>query len=397
MKRSQKRKIEVYWIPIIAFLVVSLGIYVYHLISGWMPGRAALHISAFNFDIYWYGVIIISGVVLGTHVTSRLAKERAIRVFEEQVPASVRLGPVSDLSLPDEISTAFAKRGYETIGDILLQWGFNQGQLGLNSAGQKVVADVLVSHPHIKAVWLENAPWRIWNPDYAWSGIIWILIFAIIGARIYHILTPSPSMAEIGINSFADYLRNPLQLINLRTGGLGIYGGIAGGAIGLLIYTNRQRIPTIGWADLGVIGVALGQSVGRWGNFFNQELYGGPSNLPWAVHIDPAYRLTAYTDIAYYHPAFLYESLWSLMSFLVLLTLARRYHRRLQTGDLMAMYLVLYAAGRILLEFIRLDSRTVSLAGFELGVPVATVVSIVVAAPMALLLLWRHAYSRDGS
>ncbi|MGD8855327.1 MAG: prolipoprotein diacylglyceryl transferase, partial [Chloroflexota bacterium] len=222
------------------------------------------------------------------------------------------------------------------------------------------------------------------------------LVFAVIGARLYHVLTPSPSMAAVGIESPLDYFRNPMQLINIRSGGLGIYGAIAGGALGLLIYTRRQRVPAIAWADLAAVGLALGQFIGRWGNFFNQELYGAPTTLPWAVYIDPIYRLDDYVNFETFHPAFLYESLWNLMAFLVLLTLARRHWRRLQVGDLTALYLVFYAVGRILLEMVRLDSRTVSLGGTDLGLPVATLVSIIVALPMAGLLLWRHVLQKDS-
>ena len=109
---------------------------------------------------------------------------------------------------------------------------------------------------------------------------LWCLILGVIGARLYHVLTPSPSMAAFGIESPIDYFRNPSQLINLRNGGLGIYGGMAGGALGLFWYTRRQKLSMIAWADLAVVGMALGQVFGRWGNYFNQELYGRPSNLP---------------------------------------------------------------------------------------------------------------------
>ena len=197
-------------------------------------------------------------------------------------------------------------------------------------------------------------------------------------------------MAELGIESPMDYFRHPLQLINVRRGGLGIYGGIAGGALGLLIYSYRQRISALGWADLGVVGVALGQFVGRWGNFFNQELYGRPTDVPWALHIEPAYRLDGYTQFERFHPAFLYESLWNLFAFLILLTLARRYKDRLQTGDLTAAYLILYAVGRTLLEQVRLDSATLGLFGIDVGMSVATAVSLLIAIAMGSWLLYRH-------
>jgi phosphatidylglycerol:prolipoprotein diacylglycerol transferase len=204
-------------------------------------------------------------------------------------------------------------------------------------------------------------------------------------------------MAAVGITSALDYFRNPMQLINLRSGGLGIFGGIAGGALGLFLYTRRQNISAIAWADLGVVGLALGQAIGRWGNFFNQELYGRPSELPWSIHIDPIHRLDQFVDFSRYHPAFIYESLWSLMSFVILLFLARRRRDWLQTGDLMAFYLVFYSVGRIILELIRLDSLTLSLGGIDLGIPVATLVSIIIAIPMAALLIWRHLIPHQDS
>jgi phosphatidylglycerol:prolipoprotein diacylglycerol transferase len=209
-------------------------------------------------------------------------------------------------------------------------------------------------------------------------------------------------MEAEGIFSALDYFRNPMQLINIRSGGLGIYGAIIGGFIGLLLYTRRNHISTIAWADLAVVGMALGQFIGRWGNFFNQELYGGVTNLPWGITIVNRIPGTIYADFerfpidsTRFHPAFLYESLWSLLTFVVLLTLARRRRDDLQTGDLLALYLVFYAAGRVLLEFIRLDSRTLNLLGVDLGIPVATLVSIIIALPMAIMLLWRHILSKN--
>ena len=93
-------------------------------------------------------------------------------------------------------------------------------------------------------------------------------------------------MAQIGISSVTDYFRNPMQLINLRNGGLGIYGAIAGGALGIIVYTRRNHLSAIEWADLAVVGLSLGQAIGRWANFFNQELYGGPTDLPWGITIE---------------------------------------------------------------------------------------------------------------
>ena len=177
-----------------------------------------------------------------------------------------------------------------------------------------------------------------------------------------------------------------MQLINIRNGGLGIYGGIVGGVLGLIWYTRRHRLPLPVWADLAAIGLALGQMMGRWGNFFNQELYGSPTNLPWAVRINPENRLPAYADIERFHPAFLYESLWSLMSLIVLYRLATKYADRVHPGELTALYLIFYAVGRTLLEFVRLDSRTVA----GLNLPIATAVSLLIAGVMAAWIIIRR-------
>lgn len=388
--KSRWRRLAPYWYVILIFWLVSLGLYAYHLATGITPGRVAFQISFLNFAIYWYGIIITGGIALGAYVTAKLALARAETLLAAQVPPAIRHRSVSDLPLPDEIQAILRRQKVITLGQLLLQWGFSPVYTGLNPAGQAELRHVLASQPGLKPAWLDDTPWRIWDPNHVWNGVIWCLILAVIGARLYHILTPSPSMAEVGINSPLDYFNHPLELLNFRRGGLGIYGGLAGGALGLWLYTRRSRIPMLAWADLAVVGLALGQAIGRWGNFLNQELYGRPTNVPWAVYIDPAYRLPDYADFSRFHPAFLYESLWNFMSFLVLHTLATRYAARLKTGDLMALYIILYAIGRTLLELVRLDSRLVSIGGVSLGLPVATLVSLVLAAIMAVWLVARH-------
>lgn len=379
---------EPYWYIIILIILAFTALYIYHLATGKTPSRTAVTIPAFDLPIYWYGVIIISGVALGTYVVSSLAMERARRIFEQEVPKKVQNQSIDTLDISADLQKLLAKNQVENLGEVLFQWGLHPERLGLNRARARELKKELETVPGVEEAWLEDAPWRIWSPDYAWNGVVICLLVAIVGARLYHVFTPSPTMAEVGIYSFIDYFRHPLELINLRNGGLGIYGGIIGGFLGLLWYTHHNRLSTIGWADLGAVGVALGQFVGRWGNFFNQELYGRPSTLPWAVHIDPAYRLPGYTEFETFQPAFLYESLWNLLSFFVLYYVARRYYKKLQPGDLVAMYLVQYAVGRILLEFVRLDSRTWAFGGIE--VPIASAVSLAFGLPMALLLIRRH-------
>ncbi len=368
---------SIYWLIIgLALLIIGI-IFVNHLITGATPEATA--VSIFGLSVFWYGIFIMGGIALGAYVVSRLARDRAVAVFNEVVPQAVQDRPISSLSLSKSIQKKLVDHHYETVGKLLLQWGFGSGNLPLDKKETAVAGKKLRQADGVKKEWLFDAPWRQWNPDNVWNGLIVVLIFAVIGARLYHVLTPSPSMAAVGIESPLDYFRNPAMLINLRAGGLGIYGGLAGGALGAWIYAKRHNLSWLGWTDIGVVGVALGQVFGRWGNFFNQELYGRPTNLPWAIFIDPQHRLPAYATFERFHPAFLYESLWSLFAFIVLYVLAKRYSSRLFKGELTALYLIFYAVGRILLETVRLDSRTVSIAGLDLNMAVATLVSIIVA------------------
>jgi phosphatidylglycerol:prolipoprotein diacylglycerol transferase len=112
------------------------------------------------------------------------------------------------------------------------------------------------------------------------------------------------------------------------------------------------------WLDITAPGLALAQAVGRWGNFINQEIYGLPSDLPWAIAIDPEYRLAGYADITTYHPLFLYESIWSLLNMALLLMISRRLEKQLQSGSTFLIYLMIYGFGRFGLEFLRLDIST---------------------------------------
>lgn len=205
------------------------------------------------------------------------------------------------------------------------------------------------------------------NPDQIWDGMLWVLIGGIVGARLWHIFTPPPSMVEQGLTTAA-YLNLTnvtsitLPLINqvipipiafaVWEGGLGIPGAVAGGMLAMYLYTRSLKVSFTDWADFVAPALALGQAIGRWGNFVNQELYGQPTTLPWGITIDalPGQK---------FHPLFLYESLGNLAICLALLYLGRRYAARLKSGDLFLFYLLMYPALRFLLEFIRLDSAQI--------------------------------------
>jgi phosphatidylglycerol:prolipoprotein diacylglycerol transferase len=192
------------------------------------------------------------------------------------------------------------------------------------------------------------------NPELAWDGLIWVLIFGVIGARLYHVFTPSVSLQEQGITT-AWYLTHPLDIINTTQGGLGMPGAIIGGVLGLYIFTRRRKLEFGMLLDAAAPGVALAQAIGRWGNFVNQELYGPPTDLPWGIPIDPINRIQGYELFERFHPLFLYESIWNLLNFIVLLWLWRNWRERLSPGSVFLAYLVGYPLGRFLLEFIRLD------------------------------------------
>lgn len=232
----------------------------------------------------------------------------------------------------------------------------------------------------LAGAWLatREAKRRGHEPEIVWDLLTYLLIGGIIGARIWHILTPPPSS---GITA-GWYLTHPLDALAIWKGGLGIPGAIIGGAIVLFFYTRRYKLSFAEWADIAAPSLALGQGIGRWGNFFNQELYGAPTNLPWKIFIDPAHRLAGYQDVEYYHPLFLYESVWNFGNMFLLLWISRRFADRLKSGDIFLIYLVIYPVGRFLLDFLRLDASMVS--GININQTLMAVVAVLASATLYL-------------
>ena len=225
--------------------------------------------------------------------------------------------------------------------------------------------------------------------EVVWDGLIWVILGGIIGARIWHILTPPQTMVALGYTT-GYYLTHPLDALAVWRGGLGIPGAVIGGLTAMYIYARRNKLNYVVWLDIVAPALALGQAIGRWGNFVNQELFGSPTNLPWKIYIDPQFRLPGYQDVEYYHPMFLYESLWSLATVGVLLWLPRRYKDRLLPGDLFLIYLILYPIGRFLLEFLRMETSLVG--GFNINQMFMAVVAIIATG----VLIWRHR-KRNGT
>lgn len=206
------------------------------------------------------------------------------------------------------------------------------------------------------------------NPDLPSELAIWLVVAAIPCARLYYVLF-----------QWEQYANNPGDIIAIWKGGIAIHGAILGGIVATLIFARVQRIPFWELADIVAPSLILGQAIGRWGNFFNSEAYGDPTDLPWKLYIPPENRPLEYKSFEYFHPTFLYESIWDLMVFGILLTLFFRAvtgKLRLKVGTLVLLYLVAYSIGRFWIEGLRTDSlmlgplriaQLVSIAGIILG------------------------------
>ena len=225
---------------------------------------------------------------------------------------------------------------------------------------------VLIMVGALAAAWLSTveAKRRGQNPDEVWEMLPWLLVAGIIGARLWHIFLPPASHIAAGLTT-QYYLTHPLDAIAIWRGGVGIPGAVIGGVVALWIYTRVKHLNFAQWTDIVAPGLALAQAIGRWGNFLNQEIYGAPSKLPWAIRIDPQFRLPEFANQDTYHPLFAYESIWNLANMALLLWLGRKYADRLLHGDLFLIYILFYSFGRFWLEFLRLDPAPVAGINFN--------------------------------
>ncbi len=218
----------------------------------------------------------------------------------------------------------------------------------------------------------HEARHRQLDPAFVWDALMWTLLGGIAGARLYHVVTPPPSMMPYGTPN--PYFQNPVAILQIWRGGLGIPGGVVGGALALWMFSRKRRHRFAIWADVAVPGLLLAQAIGRWGNYVNQELYGLPTNLPWAIYIAPENRVAAYAQHETFHPLFLYESSLNFLGCLFLLWAARRYALHLRDGELTLIYFIIYPAIRFSLEFLRVDSSQI--AGLNANQSLMAVVTI---------------------
>ena len=239
---------------------------------------------------------------------------------------------------------------------------WNLGPLPIRAYALLIVLGIVV------AVWLGNRRYvaRGGESSVITDIAIWAVPFGIVGGRLYHVI--SDNQLYFGPNG-----SGWVAALRIWDGGLGIWGAVTLGAVGAWIGARRAGVLLPPVADAVAPGVAAAQAIGRWGNWFNQELFGGPTDLPWALEIDAVNRPAGFEQYATFHPTFLYESLWMIGVVVVLIWADRRF--TLGHGRVFALYVLLYCAGRIWIEAMRVDSAN-TILGLRLNVWTSLVVGI---------------------
>jgi prolipoprotein diacylglyceryl transferase len=232
------------------------------------------------------------------------------------------------------------------------------GPLPLHAYGLLLAIGVLV------AAWIAERRWvaRGFDGKTFNDMAIWIVVGGVVGARVYHVISDYQLFTD-------DWLR----AFQIWKGGLSIWGVLAGGVIAVIVMTRIKHVETLPLMDCIAPGLLAAQGIGRWGNYFNQELFGGPTDLPWGLEISPANRPAGYLDVATFHPTFLYESLYCLFLLGVILAVERRF--RLRKGQMFALYLATYTFGRFFFEHLRVDPAN-EIAGIRINSWVSAIVCV---------------------
>jgi len=188
-----------------------------------------------------------------------------------------------------------------------------------------------------------------------------VIIFGIIGARLYYCLLSLPY-----------YLENPIEIFFIRQGGMAIHGALIGGLLSGLLFLRFKRMPVLKICDLFAYGLVLAQAIGRWGNFFNSEAFGKPTEIFCKLFIPISHRPLQYIGYEYFHPTFLYESLLDALVFLILFFVIRKLVKE-YSGLVFASYLILYSIARIIVEHLRIDS-----VFLIAGIPFPIIMSVII-------------------
>lgn len=263
--------------------------------------------------------------------------------------------------------------------DIPLPWG----SLRIHAYALCILAGIIVG------LWLTSVRWaKRGTPEGSvWDIVIWAIPFGIIGGRLYHVFSSPDAYFGPGFDGTGD-----LSLIpQIQRGGLGIWGAVVLGAFGAWIGCRRAGVKLTAFLDAAAPGLLLAQAVGRWGNYFNQELFGGPTTLPWGLQVDSdnANFPQGFPADTLFHPTFLYESLWNLVGVLILLALDRRVHFR--RGRLFCVYAMYYTLGRVWIEAMRIDdAEQISLFGITTRLNVWTSIFVFVGALAVFIVLGRR-------
>ena len=217
----------------------------------------------------------------------------------------------------------------------------------------------------VAAVTISSRRWeaRGGNPDDIGTIAIWAVPAGVIGARIYHVGT-----------DWKRYQDNWIDAFKITQGGLGIPGGIFFGVlVGLIVARSKGlRIPPL--FDVVAPAIPIAQAIGRFGNYFNQEVFGRPTKVPWALQVDPEFRPVEYADSATFHPTFLYEGLWNVALAVLLIRLDRK--RRIRPGQLFTLYVLGYAVGRLWVEMLRSDAASLIL-GVRINIWMSVIVGLI--------------------
>ncbi|QIG42626.1 prolipoprotein diacylglyceryl transferase [Nocardioides anomalus] len=224
----------------------------------------------------------------------------------------------------------------------------------------------------VASIWIGERRWaaRGGRAGEIQDLAVWAVPFGLVGGRLYHVATDHERY--FGADG------NPWQILYVWKGGLGIWGSIFLGAVGAMIAAHRRGMRIAPMVDILAPGLLVAQALGRWGNWFNQELFGKPTDLPWALEIDPQHRPPGYEDQTTFHPTFLYECLWDLGVFGVLLALDRRF--RIGHGRMLALYVMGYTLGRGWIEMLRIDTVELSdVGGLRFNVWTSIVLFVVAA------------------
>jgi prolipoprotein diacylglyceryl transferase len=224
---------------------------------------------------------------------------------------------------------------------------------------------------------MSERRWRSrgYPKDAIYDIAFWVVVWGVIGARLYHVVT-----------DYQLFTHDPVRAFEIWNGGLGIWGAVLGGGLAVVVITRRRHLDTLAVTDCMAPGIVLAQAIGRWGNYFNQELFGKPSTLPWALEIAPEHRPAGYVQFATFQPTFLYESLYCLLVFGLLLFAERQW--RLRRGQTFALYVMLYTFGRFWFENLRIDPAH-EVQGLRINAWVS--VAVFLAALAWFLWLARHA------